>query len=74
VGVFLSYPVQLANPKNLYQEAFTFAHSRGLLSIYDALYVVLARMLNAEIWTADQRLLVALVPRHSSSAAAEPVG
>ncbi len=54
---FLAYGVELANPPGLVRQAFTFAQSHGLVGIYDALYVVLARLLNAELWTADERLL-----------------
>lgn len=57
---FLAYPVELGNPPDLVRDAFDFAHAHGLPSIYDALYVVLARMLDVELWTADQRLLTAL--------------
>ena len=57
---FLAYPVELATPPALVAEAFRFAHTHGLPSIYDALYVVLAQLLSVELWTADQRLLAAV--------------
>jgi predicted nucleic acid-binding protein len=60
---FLAFPVELSNPPGLVREAFAFAQDRGLVSIYDALYVVLARMVAAELWTADQRLLTQLSGR-----------
>ncbi len=60
---FLAYPVELVNPPDLTREAFTFAHAHGLVGIYDALYVVLARMLDAELWTADGRLVTQLAGR-----------
>jgi predicted nucleic acid-binding protein len=33
------------------------------VGVYDALYVVLARLLNAELWTADGRLVTQLAGR-----------
>jgi predicted nucleic acid-binding protein len=53
---FLAYPIQIVAPDGLYEQAFTFALSRDLPSVYDSLYVVLARMLGAELWTDDNRL------------------
>jgi predicted nucleic acid-binding protein len=61
--LFLASPVQLVDPPNLTRDAFTFAHAHGLVGIYDALYVVLAQILNAELWTADGRLLTQLAGR-----------
>ncbi len=60
---FLAYPVELAYPPHLTREAFAFAYTHGLVSMYDALYVVLAQLLNAELWTADERLLTQLAGR-----------
>lgn len=41
----------------LYQQAFEFSHEHQLPSVYDSIYVVLARDLHGELWTADRRLL-----------------
>jgi predicted nucleic acid-binding protein len=60
---FEAYGVELTSAPTLVREAFTFAHSHGLVGIYDALYVVLARLLNVELWTADERLLNQLAGR-----------
>jgi predicted nucleic acid-binding protein len=60
---FLIYPVELANPPDLYRGAFTFAQAQGLPAVYDSLYVVLAQLAGVELWTADQRLLAALAGR-----------
>jgi len=60
---FLAYAVTLSNPPDLVPEAFSFAHAHGLVGVYDALYVVLARLLDAELWTADERLLTQLAGR-----------
>jgi len=56
LGNFLALPIRLISPDGLYQQAFTFAKGHGTPTIYDSLYVVLAHMLNAELWTADERL------------------
>ena len=60
---FLSHEVELTSAAGLVPAAFTFAYAYGLVSIYDALYVVLARLLNVELWTADERLLTRLAGR-----------
>ena len=60
---FLAYRVELANSPDLIPQAFTFAHTHGLVSIYDALYLVLAHLLDVELWTADERLLTQLAGR-----------
>ncbi len=56
----VSSPLQPVAPPALYREAFRLARQYALPSLYDALYVVLAQLLGAELWTADQRLLTAL--------------
>jgi predicted nucleic acid-binding protein len=56
---FLTYPVQVLTPPDLYEEASAFATIYRLPSIYDCLYVVFARMLDVELWSADARLLTA---------------
>ena len=53
----LELPIELLAPFGLYERAITFAHAHNLPSLYDALYVVLAQMLSADLWTADRRLL-----------------
>lgn len=60
VQEFLEYPVELLSPADLYWQAFTFAQTHALAAIYDSLYVVLAQLLEVELWTADERLLRAL--------------
>jgi predicted nucleic acid-binding protein len=57
LAAFLHLPITLLAPEELYQSAFAFAKTHRLPSVYDSVYVVLAKMLNAELWTADQRLL-----------------
>ncbi len=57
---FLAYEVEPTSAPTLIPKAFTFAHAHGLTSIYDVLYVVLARLLNTELRTADERLLTRL--------------
>lgn len=61
---FLTYPVEvIETTPALLAAAFSFAHDQSLVGIYDALYVVLARELDAELWTADGRLLTQLAGR-----------
>ena len=54
---FMQLPIQLVTPPELYQRAFIFARANGLNSIYDSIYVTLAQLVNAELWTDDRRLL-----------------
>jgi predicted nucleic acid-binding protein len=56
LAAFLLLPITLLAPEDLYSRAFTFAKTLRLPSLYDSVYVVLAQLLNAELWTADQRL------------------
>jgi len=60
VTQFLRFPITLSAPADLYQQAFTFAGTAALPTIYDSLYVVLAQFLGAELWTDDRRLRTAL--------------
>lgn len=57
---FLMLPIQLISPTNLYQEAYVLAKTDDISSIYDALYVVLARILHTELWTGDHRIYSAV--------------
>jgi predicted nucleic acid-binding protein len=59
---FLALGVTVVEPSELYHNATEFAQANAFRAVYDSLYVVLARMLNLELWTADQRLLDALGP------------
>jgi predicted nucleic acid-binding protein len=53
----LRHAVDSRNPRGLYSRAVTFARHEALVTVYDSLYVVLAQMLGAELWTADRRLI-----------------
>lgn len=57
---FLAVPLSLQAPETLYDRALLLADQYGLPAIYDAQYVALAELLDATLWTADQRLLRAL--------------
>lgn len=52
--------VMVTHMPGLYQQAFEFAQTYQLPSIYDAIYVVLARGVQGELWTDDRRLLAML--------------
>jgi len=54
---FLHLGVEFMSFPDLHPRAFHFAQAHSLSSVYDALYVVLAEMLGAELWTDDRRLL-----------------
>jgi predicted nucleic acid-binding protein len=54
---FLSFPIRLMTPANLYPEALRFARAHRVGSIYDSLYVVLAQLSGSTFWTADRSLL-----------------
>jgi predicted nucleic acid-binding protein len=57
---FLAIPLALKAPATLYDRALVLADRHNLPAVYDAHYVALAELLNATLWTADQRLLGAL--------------
>jgi predicted nucleic acid-binding protein len=50
-------------PPRLHELALTFAMTNQIRSAYDTTYVTLARLLDVELWTADQNLLNALGDR-----------
>lgn len=56
LATFLLLPIQPLDPPGLYPLAFAIARRHNLPSTYDALYVALAELLGAELWTADRRL------------------
>src|SRR5579883_2644518 len=55
VAQLLRYPITSLDPSGLYERALDFAANHSLPTIYDSLYVVLAQMLGAALWTADRR-------------------
>lgn len=57
---FLAFEVKSVAPEGLYGAAFAFARDHRLANIYDALYVTLAWMAGADLWTADLTLLRAV--------------
>ena len=57
VARFLGFEVQSIASPELHPRALTFARLHGLMAVYDSLYVVLAQMVQAELWTDDRRLL-----------------
>jgi predicted nucleic acid-binding protein len=54
---FSRFRVQTMEPADLYERAFNFATNHELPNIYDSIYVILAQILNTELWTDDRRLL-----------------
>lgn len=55
--LFLSFPIDLATPSGLHQQALELADVHGLPAVYDAYYVALAQGLGCPLWTADKRLI-----------------
>jgi predicted nucleic acid-binding protein len=53
---FLRFPVQVIATPELCRDAFQFAMTYGV-DTYDCFYVVLAQVLDAELWTDDRRLI-----------------
>ena len=60
VSHFLRLPIAVVAPPGLYEEAYAIAEAQRLASIYDGLYVALAKIVGADLWTADERLLNAV--------------
>ena len=56
LSVLLSFPIRLVARDRLHDEALAIAEEHGLSATYDAEYLALASMLDAEFWTADERL------------------
>jgi predicted nucleic acid-binding protein len=56
----LGLPLRRVQPPGVYEHVLSFAIAHQLRSAYDTLYVVSARLISAELWTADQNLLNAL--------------
>jgi predicted nucleic acid-binding protein len=54
---FSGFRIETMSPSDLYERAFEFARANRLTSVYDSLYVVLAQMLQAELWTDDRPLI-----------------
>ncbi len=57
---FLELPVRLLGAADLYRRALAFAREHRLTDIDDSLYVVLAEILDTELWTDDRVLLKAV--------------
>jgi predicted nucleic acid-binding protein len=60
VATFLLLPIELIAPPDVFNRALSFARTHNLTQTYDALYAALAEAVQAELWTADERLRNAL--------------
>jgi predicted nucleic acid-binding protein len=59
---FSRFHVQTAEPESLYERAFLFARDNRLPSLYDSIYIVLAQLMDVQLWTADRRLFSTASP------------
>jgi predicted nucleic acid-binding protein len=57
VDTLIAFDVQAVGPPDLYRRALTLARAHQLPGVYDTLYVALAEMLEADLWTDDRGLL-----------------
>lgn len=57
LDAFIALDIQTIGPPDLYRRALALARTHRLNSIYDTLYVALADMLEADLWTDDRGLL-----------------
>ncbi|MGH2533597.1 MAG: type II toxin-antitoxin system VapC family toxin [Thermomicrobiales bacterium] len=62
---FLSLPITITEPDDLYRQALFIAADYNLPAAYDAHFVALAQTHACDMWTADQRLLSQLDGRLS---------
>jgi predicted nucleic acid-binding protein len=60
IAKVLALNVELLSPPDLIALGYAFARQHQLKNIYDCLYVVLARELATELWTANRRLYNAM--------------
>ncbi|MCX7853806.1 MAG: type II toxin-antitoxin system VapC family toxin [Anaerolineae bacterium] len=60
LNVVMALPIQLHGEPDLHREALILAFTHNLKATYDAHYLALAQRLNADLWTADSRLVRAV--------------
>lgn len=53
---YLAYPIDIIDPPGIHQEALSLTH-RFSLGGHDAHYVAIARLIGADLWTADVCIL-----------------
>jgi predicted nucleic acid-binding protein len=57
--------VEVTEPPELYSRSLDVAAKSGLTNAYDAQYIALAEIEGCELWTADERLAIAMKPSPS---------
>jgi len=62
IAAYLRLGIETVSPGGLDRAAFAFARAHRLRSIHAAHYVVLAQMLETELWTGDRALLKSAAP------------
>ncbi len=53
-AAFLNLGIEIVNPAGLHQAAFTLARANRLKNVQPAVYVALAQLLEADLWTGDR--------------------
>lgn len=59
-SAFLGQGIMLLHPDGVEQQAWALAARLNLPTIYDAVYLALAELLEYDLWTADRRLATAV--------------
>ena len=54
---FARFRVEILEPADLYERACLFARDNQIPSLYDSIYITLAQLINAELWTDDRALI-----------------
>jgi predicted nucleic acid-binding protein len=62
LSLFLTLPIHLEAPPDLYPRALHFARASGQRATYGCVYVALAEILGVELWSADERLVRSTSP------------
>jgi predicted nucleic acid-binding protein len=60
LAALLDLGIDAVAPAEIYTHTLSFAHAHRLTRTYDALYVVLAQLLDLELWTDDRVLINSL--------------
>ena len=65
LATIIEVGVEVTEPAGLYSRSLDLAAEYGLTNAYDAQYVALAEVEGCDLWTADERLAMAVKPSPS---------